>query len=129
MSTKWRDSSDSETQMGEVRTKRILSRPRWGDRQRRGTMRLDDGLSAAQDKRGEEEWQESTERNKLDSLHSPLPPEPGRCVLYREDKEYCATEKTQMGDKNRERQKKGVNLKSMEDLKCLNKNKSNKEIK
>lgn len=95
--------ADSETQMGEVRTKHILSRPRWVDRQRRGTMRLDNGLSAAQDKRGEEE---STERNKLDSLHRPLPPEPGRCVLYREDKEYHATEKTQMGDKNRERRKK-----------------------
>lgn len=116
MSTKWQESSDSETQMCEVRTKPILSRPWWGDMQRRGTMRLDDGLSAAQDKRGEEERQGSTECNKLDSLHRPLPPEPGRCVLYREDKEYRATEKTQMGGKNRGRQKKGVNL-SMEDLK------------
>lgn len=45
MSTKWQESSDgdaergetdSKTQMGEVRTERILGRPRCGDRQRRG---------------------------------------------------------------------------------------------
>lgn len=95
--------TDSETQMGEVRTERILSRPRWRDRQGRGRGTMVQWVrrwlkcsrpALPRGQRREEERRETRERNELDSLHSPLPPEPWRCVIYREGRGYCATEET-----------------------------------
>lgn len=52
--------------------------------------RLDGGLSAVdpffQGERGEERRGGVVNCNELDSLHSPLPPEPGRYVIYGEDR-------------------------------------------
>lgn len=47
--------------------------------------RLDSGLSAGGSFFGEEEEerQETMERNELDSLHTPLPPEPSKCIIQR----------------------------------------------
>lgn len=55
--------------------------------------------------KGEEEWQQTMKYNELNSQHSPLPPEPWRCVIQARDRLYSGKVKRhdvmRGGQKNR----------------------------